>query len=95
MLKYNYTIIRDEGDVTKTYVPNEIPIELPSVVHIQGPNSSGKSTLLNILALGLFAHKLKQDEMPLSLREKLDGLINSDHQKLTFEFEIFNKHLDL
>ena len=54
MIKINYTIERDEGNEVIEFKPNLIPTELPNIAYIQGPNSSGKSTLLNIIALAFF-----------------------------------------
>src|SRR3990172_6736965 len=95
MLKYNYKIVRDEGNVTREYNPDLIPTELDNIVYIEGPNSSGKSTLLNILALGLFGLELKDNELHSSLKEKLENLLYSEHQKLQFNFEILSKDSSL
>lgn len=54
MIKIDYLIERQEGDEFEKYGPTIIPTELPNVVYIQGPNSSGKSTLLNMIALAFF-----------------------------------------
>lgn len=92
MLKYNYQIKRNEGDEIKYYKPNLIPKELSDVVYIEGPNSSGKSTLLNIIALAFFGLKLKKEELSQALRERLLNLIDSEHQDITFDIEIQNKN---
>ena len=93
MIKYSYTIRRDEGDETREYRPNLIPTELSDVVYIEGPNDSGKSTLLNMIALGFFGLKLKEDEISPALREKLENLYRSKHQEIIFNIEIQNKSL--
>lgn len=93
MLKYDYTIKRNEGDEIREYKPNLIPKELTDVVYIEGPNSSGKSTLLNLIALGFFGLKLRPDELNPALREKLQNLHNSDHQEVQFNIEIHNDML--
>ena len=93
MIEYDYKIIRNEEDEVKTYVPDKIPRELPNIVCIKGPNSSGKSTLLNILALGF--HGLKQKQMDPALKSKLSSLVNSDHQTLEFEYRITNNDGDI
>ena len=93
MIKYDYTVKRDEGDEIKEYKPNLIPKQLSDLVYIQGPNSSGKSTLLNLIALGFFAEKLKDDELNPALREKIEELRNSKHQELVFEIEIQNESI--
>ena len=61
MIKINYTIERDEGNEVIEFKPNLIPTELPNIAYIQGPNSSGKSTLLNIIALAFFGDKLSKE----------------------------------
>src|SRR5579885_737440 len=93
MIRYDYVIRRDESDEIKEYVPDKIPKELPAVVYIEGPNSSGKSTLLNLVALAFFGLKLGQDELNLALRERLEDLTSSEHQKLKFKIEIDNSAL--
>ncbi len=93
MIRYDYVIRRDESDEIKEYVPDKIPKELPDVVYIEGPNSSGKSTLLNLVALAFFGLKLGQDELNLALRERLEDLTSSEHQKLKFKIEIDNSAL--
>lgn len=52
MIKYDYLIKRDEQDEIRTYTP-VLPRELDDICLIEGPNSSGKSTLLHIIALAL------------------------------------------
>ncbi len=90
MIKYNYFIKRDEKKEFREFSPQQIPRELPNVVEIAGPNSSGKSTFLNLLALGLNglndAYIIKQ-----SLKEKMSNLIDSSHQKTNFLFSITDK----
>ena len=93
MLRYDYVIERDEGDITQVYKPHLIPKELADIVYIKGPNSSGKSTLLNFIALGFYGLKLREQELNSALREKLENLINSSHQKIKFNIEIENKSL--
>jgi len=89
LITYDYTIERDEGDSVVTYHPDRIPKELPNLVYIEGPNSSGKSTLLHILAAGFYATHLRT--LNPSLRSKVERILKSDHQKVTFHFEIQNQ----
>lgn len=58
------------------------------MVCIEGPNSSGKSTLLNIIALGLFG--TKSSRINPILQSKMHSLLDSSHQKLKFSFEIIS-----
>jgi DNA repair protein SbcC/Rad50 len=91
MIKINYTIERDEGNEVIEFKPNLIPTELPNIAYIQGPNSSGKSTLLNIIALAFFGDKLSKDQLSPDLRERIDSLLNSSHQKIEFNIEVENE----
>lgn len=89
MIEYDYTLVRNEGDEERTFQPDKIPNKLDNLTYIEGPNSSGKSTLLNILALGL--HGYKNKEIPKSLQTKMASLVNSKYQNLTFKIKITNK----
>jgi exonuclease SbcC len=93
MIKYDYRIERHEGDEIRNYVPDQIPKELSDVVYIEGPNSSGKSTLLNLIAIGFYADRLSSNEINPELKEKIDNLLASDYQKLRFEIELNNDAL--
>jgi exonuclease SbcC len=87
MITYDYKIERRISENKKqTFGPNGIPTELPNVVYIEGPNSSGKSTLLNIIALGLFG--LKSNKIDPMLLRRMNTLVSSDYQKLAFKVEI-------
>lgn len=92
MIEFDYRIVRNEGDEQRTYTPS-IPTQLQDLVCIEGPNSSGKSTLLHILALGLFG--LKNDNIKDSLQRKLQDLAGSSHQAVTFSLSIKNAQHDL
>lgn len=93
MIDYDYKIERDESDEIRTYEPDKIPTQLENLVYIEGPNSSGKSTLLHIIALACGG--LKKHNLNPALKEKLLELMNANHQKLTFNVEIENKIIDL
>ncbi len=93
MIKIDYLINRDEGNHKAIYIPKDIPNELPILAYVQGPNSTGKSTLLNILALSFFGQNLPEEELNPELRNRIQTLINSDHQAIKFKIEIDNKKL--
>jgi exonuclease SbcC len=93
MIEYDYLIERDEGDETKEFKPDKIPTKLDNLSYIEGPNSSGKSTLLNIIALGFYG--LKNSRINVALQDKLKSLSNSTHQKLSFKIKISSKNADL
>lgn len=90
MIKYSYQIERNEGNEIKTYIPDKIPTEIPNLVYIEGPNSSGKSTLLNIIALGL--HGQKNKTITRALSSKMQSLLDTDYQTLKFSFKITNEN---
>jgi exonuclease SbcC len=75
------------------FVPDCIPTELPNLVYIEGPNSSGKSTLLSIIALGLYG--IKSTRLHPALLDKMSLLLDSDYQKLKFLIEITSESGDL
>jgi len=88
MIEFNYEIIRDEVNGINTFKPDKIPTILPNLVNIQAQNSSGKSTLLNIIALSFFGNKNKQ--LHPSLLKKINSLLDFDHQSLIFNIKVTN-----
>ena len=95
MIKFDYTIERrDPGNnEIRVFKPDNIPTELPNLVHIEDENSAGKSTLLHILALSMYG--LENEKINPELRKKMDGLLNSKHQKLKFNVIISNENESL
>ena len=93
MIEYDYIIERDEGNEIKKFRPDKIPKKLENLSYIEGPNSSGKSTLLNIIALGFYG--LNNNRLNPALQDKLKNLVNSKHQKLTFSIKIKKKDTSL
>tara|TARA_Y100000310_G_scaffold96396_1_gene94165 strand:- start:1161 stop:3278 length:2118 start_codon:yes stop_codon:yes gene_type:complete len=89
MIEFDYLLERNEGDEIKKFKPDLIPKKLKNLSYIEGPNSSGKSTLLNILALGFFG--LKNKRLNPSLRDNIKSLTESKHQKIKFSISISNK----
>lgn len=89
MIEYDYLLKRDEGDCIQPYKPDKIPQRLSNIVYIEGPNSIGKSTLLNIIALSM--HGLRNKKLNPALSNKLNGLVNSSHQKIYFNIKINNR----
>ncbi|MCK4665205.1 hypothetical protein KAU33_00550 [Candidatus Dependentiae bacterium] len=90
MIKYDYEIIRDESDETRVYTPKLIPKVLDNLIFIEGPNSSGKSTLLNIIALGF--HGLFKTELNPILKKKLRNFLTDPDQQFSFRIEIDNPY---
>ncbi len=88
MIEYDYLLKRNEGNEIREFTPNEkIGKKLPNLVLIEAPNSSGKSTLLNIIAVGFYGLKNKEDIVP-SLLDDMDNLINSEDQEIEFKIKI-------
>lgn len=88
MIKFDYKINRDEHDENKIYTPT-IPKEIKNLVLIEGPNSSGKSTLLNMIALSFYGNK--DNNVSQSLKEKMLSLLDTSHQKVNFKINIDNE----
>ena len=90
MIELDYTLERDMGSGNiRTFKPEKIPTKLPNLVHIEGPNSSGKSTFLHILALSMYGYDNKKINQ--GLRNKINILVDSDYQKLVFDLKVINK----
>jgi DNA repair protein SbcC/Rad50 len=90
MIEFDYILKRNEGDEERTFKPDKIPTKLDNLVYIEGPNSSGKSTLLHIISLGFYG--LKNPGIPNSLKDKMKSLIDTEYQELTFKIEITGKN---
>jgi exonuclease SbcC len=87
MIKYNYLIKRNEQDEIRSYVP-ALPQELEDLCLIEGPNASGKSTLLHIIALALYGKNNPNVCKPL--KQKMYRLLESENQELTFDVVLEN-----
>ncbi len=93
MIKIDYLIRRDEGNKFTEFQPDRIPTDLPILSYIQGPNASGKSTLLNIIALAFWGNNLSNEELNPDLQERVEALVNSSHQNVKFKIEVENEKL--
>ncbi len=91
MIEYDYELERDEQDVINIYRPGRFPKELPNLVFIEGPNDSGKSTLLNVIALSCYG--LKNNYIKESLQKNIKKLVDSD--RIKFEVKITNENGDV
>ena len=88
MLEFDYFIERNDGKKISKYYP-KFSKKLNNLSIISGPNDSGKSTLLNLIALGFFG--LDNKNISPALKERMRSLIDSDHQKVKFEISLANK----
>lgn len=93
MIVIDYQIERDEGNEIVVFKPNLLPKQFDNVVYIKGPNSSGKSTYLNLIALAFWGNKLP--ELDRTLRNKLENLLDLEHQKLTFDISVDNPQMGI
>jgi len=89
LIEYDYVIKRNEETEVVTYLPDKIPKQLPNLVYIEGPNSSGKSTLLHMIALSL--HGLEKKNLNPALKNKMNSLLDTSYQKVDFKIKIQNK----
>jgi DNA repair protein SbcC/Rad50 len=89
VIEYDYLLIRDERDEIKKFVPGNFPKSFHNLSLIEGDNSKGKSTLLNIIALGLYGQKDKT--IHPELKAKINSLMDVTRNQLTFKFSITNK----
>lgn len=92
MIEFDYKIVRNEGDEITTYQP-KVPKELNDIVLISGPNSSGKSTLLNLFAAGFWGKKNKN--IRETLNNRIQALLDSNHQEVSFNIKIKNEKNNL
>lgn len=86
MITIDYSLKRDETDQVVTFTPTDSLKRIPNLALIEGPNSSGKSTLLHLMALA-FGGK-NNPGISESLKGKLNALSNNEYQELSFEIVI-------
>ena len=75
------------GTEKRTHRPPEgMPKKLNNIFRLQGPNSSGKSTLMNMIALA--SHGLKKGKIPNSVKSRMEELVKPGYKNLEFELYI-------
>lgn len=89
MIDYNYLIVRDEGSEITEFRPALIPTTIPVLSSIEGPNSSGKSTLLDLIGICFNGYKSKS--INKSLVRKMDNMLDTKYQDLEFDIKIHSK----
>ncbi len=92
MLKYDYTLERNLGKSWQKFSP-AYQSEFTPITRIQGDNDIGKTTILQIIAIGLFGNE--NATIKPKLKEKLKKLLNRNYSRLEFEFEIEIKPLGI
>jgi hypothetical protein len=91
LLKVDYKFARDRGNKIERFTPPDEIREIPNTIAIlEAPNASGKSTLLNILALGLHANTINPAKCHISgsIRDRIQSLLDASNHELTFNFSI-------
>lgn len=87
MIEFDYTLTVDMGTEKRTHRPPEgMPKKLNNIFRLQGPNSSGKSTLMNMIALA--SHGLKKGKIPNSVKSRMEELVKPGYKDLEFELYI-------
>lgn len=87
MIEFDYTLTVDMGTEKKTHrPPGGMPKKLNNIFRLQGPNSSGKSTLMNMIALA--SHGLKKGKIPNSVKSRMEELVKPGYKDLGFELYI-------
>lgn len=93
MIKINYTLDVDMDTEKRKYHPSEkLSGGLKNIFRLRGPNSSGKSTFMNIVALG--SHGLHRGKVPDSVKDRMKDLLESEHKDLEFELIIHDPVTD-
>ena len=91
MLKVDYTLITKKGVETRTDEPlEEIKKVNGNVMLVQGPSSMGKSTVMNMIAIGSFGEL--DDSLSDSVRSNLRELTSSSYRDLKFNIELENRY---
>ena len=87
MIEFDYLLTVDMGAESGEYRPDRnIPVPLKNIFKMMGPNSSGKSTLMNIIALA--AHGLGNTDLHPDIQDKLKALDSASYKKLEFKFAV-------
>ena len=89
MIECNYELHRFEGGKNNTYKPDKIIKKINNVSYIMAPNSFGKSTFLNLIALAFYGHQ--NTEINEELRPQVKDLLSSENQKIKFNLNITSK----
>lgn len=93
MIETDYEFKRIEGNKEHIYKPNEKIRSINNISYIKAPNSSGKSTYLNLIGLIFWAYK--DDAIDPDLKKKIAGLLESENQKISFNMNISNRQGDI
>lgn len=95
MLEVDYEILRNEGaDYPRKFTTHEKLRKIDgNALYIKAPNASGKSTLLNVIALALYGDRLEDADCRISesLRSDIRYMASRPNQNYTFNLMISSK----
>lgn len=90
-IEFDYTIKRNEGSGIRVFKPAAIKGPISNISVISAPNSAGKSTLMNLIALSLYGGDQNAKSVNSSLKAQIHALSDFEIQKLTFWIRITDK----
>lgn len=93
MLQVDYEISRKERDGEwRVFHPPLKEIQ-SNAIYLEAPNAKGKSSLLNILAIGMYGHELKESDSRISptLKSNIDYMMQREDQRFTFTIKFSSK----
>jgi len=90
MIEYDYTLHRDLKSQSYEYKPS-FAKKIGNVSKLKGRNSSGKTTLLNFIAISAYGLDHRVDMIP-ELQQKIKYLYESEDSDFEFEMVVDNVH---
>lgn len=85
MITYSYTFSRDEKDAIVTKYPT-YKSPFFNVANLKGSSSTGKSTLMNLIALAFWGHD--DPNVQKSLRNRVKYIHDNENIELDFNIEL-------
>ena len=87
MIEYDYQMDKNDGSKIIHYTPN-FKTTITNVAKLKGHNSSGKTTLMDMIALSLYGRD--SPDVIQKLQDKLDYLEKSDTSEFEFKLNANN-----
>ncbi len=94
MFKINYVLKRNKSEYSHVYPDNEKD-QNHNIFIFKGGNGLGKSTIMEIIALGLYGHNLKT--LSPEIRNKLNRFMDEYTEEFKFELNInsYDEHIKI
>ncbi len=86
MIEFSYTLNRKSNNKSDLFIPKDLPKQFDNYVLIEGTNSIGKSTLLNIIAYGLYGYK--NNNISEGLISRMKYLCENGRNDISFNLSI-------